>query len=185
MLRNDIKLTRDSSTFSSKTEANILFRKPVPPESPSFLRMPTFSRHSMQGLVRPRRQWRYVDFPYGTIKRLTVLHQLHLKMRAMKAVFTDAWQGTTKATSTGRPMDALVCPVAPSAGIPHDCDIYWGYTCVWNILDYPSTVLLVPGFKISPELDPPDSSYEPIATNPYDKPNQDMCKSCKKATQGR
>jgi hypothetical protein len=109
-------------------------------------------------------------------KRLIVLYQLHLKMRAMKVVFADVWQGTMTATSTGRPMDALVCPVAPSAGIPHDFNIYWGYTCVWNILDYPSTVLPIPKFKIGPELDSPNLDYEPITTNPYDKPNHDMCK---------
>lgn len=176
------KLTEDSSTSSSKTEANRLYQKSVSPESPSFLRTPTFSRRSMQGLVRPRRYWRYVDFPAYAIQKLKVLPQLHLKMRAMKAVFADAWQGTIKATSNGRPIDALVCPVAPSAGIPHDFDIYWGYTCVWNILDYPSTVLPIPGFKVSPVLDPPDSSYQPITTNLYDKPNQEMCKSRKEVT---
>lgn len=99
-------------------------------------------------------------------------------MRAIKVVFADVWQGTKKRTSTGRPMDALVCPVAPSAGIPHDFNIYWGYTCMWNILDYPSTVLPIPDFKISPEIDPPNLDYEPVTTNPYDKANQEMCKSC-------
>ena len=93
----------------------------------------------------------------------------------MKVIFADKWQDTAKRTSTGRPMDALVSPVAPSAGIPHDFNIYWGYTCIWNILDYPSTVLPIPGFKISPESDPPNLDYEATNVNPYDKPNQEMC----------
>ncbi|KAL1598057.1 hypothetical protein SLS60_008545 [Paraconiothyrium brasiliense] len=103
--------------------------------------------------------------------------KLHLKMRAFKVLFADAWNATKERTSSGRPMDALVCPVAPSTGIPHDFNIYWGYTCIWNLLDYPSTVLPIPGFKISPETDPPNQEYQPNTTNPYDKANQDMCKS--------
>jgi amidase len=63
-------------------------------------------------------------FSMDAMKRLTVLYQLHLKMRAMKVVFADAWQGTIKATFTGHPIDALVCLVAYLTGIPHDFDIY-------------------------------------------------------------
>jgi amidase len=96
-------------------------------------------------------------------------------MRAFKVLFANAWEGTKHTTSTGRTMDALICPVAPSAGIPHDFNIYWGYTSMWNILDYPSAVLPIPGFKISSETDPPDLTYEALTMNPYDKPNQEMC----------
>lgn len=108
---------------------------------------------------------------------LTFINHLNLKMRALKVVFVDTWQSTKKRTSTGRPMDALVCPVAPSTGIPHDFNIYWGYTCLWNLLDYPSTVLPLPNFKISPETDPPNLAYEPVTYNPYDKANHELCKS--------
>ncbi|KAJ4160121.1 hypothetical protein NW754_003245 [Fusarium falciforme] len=100
--------------------------------------------------------------------------QLNLKMRAFKVHFANAWDKTKDSTPTGRPIDALICPVAPSAGIPHDFNIYWGYTCMWNLLDYPSTVLPIPNFKITSETDPPDLAYDPLTTNPYDKANHEM-----------
>ncbi|KAL9944679.1 hypothetical protein ACHAPS_008311 [Verticillium nonalfalfae] len=100
--------------------------------------------------------------------------KLNHQMRAFKVLFANAWDQTKGSTRTGRPMDALICPVAPSAGIPHDFNIYWGYTCMYNILDYPSTVLPIPNFKISPEADPPNSAYRPTAANPYDAANHAM-----------
>lgn len=97
-------------------------------------------------------------------------------MRAFKVLFANAWDNTKNMTSTGRPMDAIICPVAPSAGIPHDFNVYWGYTSMYNILDYPSTVLPIPYFNISVKTDPPNLAYEPLTTNPYDKMNHEMCK---------
>lgn len=110
-------------------------------------------------------------------ERLTGPTQLNLKMRAFKILFANAWDATKNSTSSGRTIDALVCPVAPSAGIPHDFNIYWGYTSMWNILDYPSTVLPIPHFKINARDDPPNPDYEPLTTNPYDAANHTMCKS--------
>jgi amidase len=46
---------------------------------------------------------------------------------------------------------------------------------MWNLLDYPSTVLPLANFKISPERDPPNKSYKPLTSNPYDKANHEMC----------
>lgn len=98
-------------------------------------------------------------------------------MRAFKVLFANAWDKTKESTATGRSIDALICPVAPSAGIPHDFNIYWGYTCMYNLLDYPSTVLPIPNFRIGPQADPPNLAYNPLATNPYDKANHEMCRT--------
>ncbi|EXL55794.1 hypothetical protein FOCG_03529 [Fusarium oxysporum f. sp. radicis-lycopersici 26381] len=45
---------------------------------------------------------------------------------------------------------------------------------MWNLLDYPSMVLPVANFKISPERDPPNTSYKHSTSNPYDKTNHEM-----------
>lgn len=97
-------------------------------------------------------------------------------MRERKTQWADSWEQTRRITSTGRPMDALICPVAPSVGIPHDYNIYWGYTSLFNFLDYPSTVLPVANFKITPLSDPKDTTYQAIQSNPYDKANHELCK---------
>ena len=35
-------------------------------------------------------------------------------------------------------VDAMICPVAPGVAPKHDTAKYWGYTAVWNLLDYPA-----------------------------------------------
>ncbi|CAG8290532.1 unnamed protein product [Penicillium salamii] len=97
------------------------------------------------------------------------LYHLNMRMRGFKEQFADAWMQTNRITSSGRPMDALICPAAPSAGAPHDFNAYWGYTSMFNFLDYPSTILPVKKFKIDPRIDRLDATYQPLTSNPYDK----------------
>ncbi|CAH0003405.1 unnamed protein product [Clonostachys byssicola] len=99
---------------------------------------------------------------------------LNVKTRIFKERFRDAWSETNRRTTTSRPIDALICPPAPSAGIPHNFNIYWGYTSLFNLLDYPSVILPVPKFKIDAQKDPMDVHYRPLETNPYDKTNHDL-----------
>ncbi|CAG8289766.1 unnamed protein product [Penicillium salamii] len=109
-------------------------------------------------------------------RHLTALQLCHLnmRMRGFKEQFADAWMQTNQITSSGRPMDALICPAAPSAGAPHDYNSYWGYTSMFNFLDYPSTILPVKNFKIDPRIDRLDATYQPLTSNPYDKANHAM-----------
>lgn len=97
-------------------------------------------------------------------------------MRDYKSQFAEAWDKTSQVTFTGRPMDALICPAAPSAGTPHDFNAYWGYTSMFNFLDYPSTILPVAKFNIDPHLDAVNRDYQPVMSNPYDKAYHEMCK---------
>ncbi|KAI9927535.1 hypothetical protein MW887_003153 [Aspergillus wentii] len=96
------------------------------------------------------------------------------KIRALKEEFADAWDFTASYTISGRTIDALIVPPAPAVGYPHDFNIYWGYTSLFNAVDYPSVILPIPGFKVDPELDPVDDNYRPLETNPYDKPNHEL-----------
>jgi amidase len=95
-----------------------------------------------------------------------------------KEQFCDAWDKTAEQTTSGRPIDGLICPPGASAGYPHDFLPWWGYTTLFNILDYPSTILPLKNFKVSKDLDSKDSrgSYKPQTNNPFDKLNYDMCK---------
>ncbi|OJI96727.1 hypothetical protein ASPVEDRAFT_120443 [Aspergillus versicolor CBS 583.65] len=102
------------------------------------------------------------------------LCHLNLKIREFKDEFADAWKRTSEITTSGRHMDAMICPVSPSAGAPHDFNAYWGYTSMFNLLDYPSTVLPVTNFRIDAGIDKVDSLYEPVMSNPYDKAYQSM-----------
>lgn len=73
-------------------------------------------------------------------------------------MYLDEWLATVSQTPTGRPIDGIICPVAPFAAPPHDNYIYAGYTCVWNVLDLPSVA--VPVTFVDPS-DTPDHNYKP------------------------
>ncbi|CRG82703.1 Putative amidase C550,07 [Talaromyces islandicus] len=40
-------------------------------------------------------------------------------------------------------VDAIICPANPSVASVHDESRYWGYTSVWNALDYPAVIFPV------------------------------------------
>lgn len=40
-------------------------------------------------------------------------------------------------------VDAIICPSAPGVAPKHDTAMYWGYTAVWNLLDYSAAVFPV------------------------------------------
>ncbi|RDL30015.1 putative Amidase [Venustampulla echinocandica] len=101
------------------------------------------------------------------IKPLTVpeLFQLNAKQAENKRQFFEAWKAAN--------IDALICPCAPSAGFPHDFPVWWGYFSLWNVLDYPSTILPLKGFKIDPVIDAKDFKYVP-KENVFDKMNWEV-----------
>lgn len=47
------------------------------------------------------------------------LWQVHKRRQVLRKEYLDKWQETAKTTSTGRPIDALISPVAPWAAPPH------------------------------------------------------------------
>lgn len=57
-------------------------------------------------------------------------------------------------------VDFILCPVYSSvAPLPETCH-YWGYTSLWNLLDFPN-VIFPTGLKCDPAVDKPDTSYVP------------------------
>ncbi|KAF5860065.1 hypothetical protein ETB97_002091 [Aspergillus alliaceus] len=100
--------------------------------------------------------------------------RLNIKARALKEQFADTWKDTAGRTTSGHTIDAVIAPPAPAVGYPHDFNIYWGYTSLFNLLDYPSIILPIHNFKVDPQLDPVDHNYRPLETNPYDKPNYEL-----------
>lgn len=47
------------------------------------------------------------------------LWKLHKKRIALREEYLNAWRATADATGTGRPVDAIIAPVAPYAAPPH------------------------------------------------------------------
>ena len=101
-------------------------------------------------------------------RELTVPELLghNTKQAAYKAAFQEA--------RDLQQIDCIMCPCAPMAGVPHDLPVWWGYTTIWNLLDYPSIIMPIKSFKINASDDPKDALYKP-RDNPFDHRNWEIC----------
>ena len=90
--------------------------------------------------------------------------------------YLDELRATVSQTTTGRPLDGIICPVAPFPAPPHGQYVYAGYTCVWNVLDLPSVA--IPVTMVDQNIDVPDQDYKPrsetdrIVYTMYDGPGK-------------
>ncbi|EXJ68811.1 uncharacterized protein A1O5_07742 [Cladophialophora psammophila CBS 110553] len=109
------------------------------------------------------------------IKALTVpeLFKLNTQQAEWKYQFAEAWYNTKSETSTGRPIDCLICPCAPSASFPHGFPVWWGYFSLWNLLDYPSIVLPLKKMRVDLDKDKKDAAYVP-KDNVFDRMNWEI-----------
>uniref|UniRef100_A0A0W0FGS6 Amidase domain-containing protein n=1 Tax=Moniliophthora roreri TaxID=221103 RepID=A0A0W0FGS6_MONRR len=79
------------------------------------------------------------------------LWQAQKKRRDLREEYLQYWQNTITVTGTGRPVDAIISPVAPCAAPPHGQNKHANYTMVWNGLDY--TSLVIPVSNVDQRLD--------------------------------
>ncbi|EPT03524.1 hypothetical protein FOMPIDRAFT_1159112 [Fomitopsis schrenkii] len=71
------------------------------------------------------------------------------------------WNDTSRRTTTGRSVDAILSPVAPTLAPPHDTTRWWGYTSYWNLMDFPAVVFPTGRFRAHDYI-PLDVSGEPV-----------------------
>ncbi|KAH0837145.1 putative amidase [Fonsecaea pedrosoi] len=109
------------------------------------------------------------------IQPLTVpeLFKLNTKQAEWKYQFAAAWHATASRTRSGRPIDCLLCPCAPSASFPHGFPVWWGYFSLWNLLDYPSIVLPLKKMRVDRDKDRKDVGYTP-RDNVFDRMNWEV-----------
>lgn len=103
------------------------------------------------------------------------LFQIQKKRATLRKEYLDYWQSTKSYTSTGRPVDAIISPVAPFPPPPHGKNRRGSfspllgyssnfsyssaeYTCIWNALDYPACVF--PVTEVDPVLDQPKPAHQ-------------------------
>ncbi|KAF7303278.1 Amidase domain-containing protein [Mycena kentingensis (nom. inval.)] len=80
------------------------------------------------------------------------LWQVQKTKRDLRQKYLQHWEETVGQTGTGRPVDAIISPMAPYLAPPHGLNKCAQYTMWCNLLDYPSVVIPV-GFKIDPAID--------------------------------
>ncbi|KAK7688080.1 hypothetical protein QCA50_008450 [Cerrena zonata] len=86
------------------------------------------------------------------------LWQLHKEKRALRKSHLDHWEATISRTGTGRPVDAIIAPVAPYTAVPHGCNSDAFYTTLYNSLDY--TCAGFPVMFADKELDKVEPPHE-------------------------
>ena len=84
----------------------------------------------------------------------------------------EYWNSTKGQTDTGRPVDALIVPLAPFAAARPGTYSYYGYSTFANLLDY--TACIVPVTLVDKTVDKYDSQYKPISD--LDKQIHETCK---------
>jgi len=86
--------------------------------------------------------------------------------------YMEYWNSTIDRTATGRPVDALIAPVAPFAAARPNMYKYYGYTSIFNVLDYPACV--VPVTTVDKKVDVVDRNLKPV--DDLDQEVADICK---------
>lgn len=85
------------------------------------------------------------DFELGGCELL----RLHRERDALAARELARWNASASKTASGRPVDVLLMPVLPYAGIVHDGPGSGSYVMPWSVFDYPA--LTVPVGEVEPE----------------------------------
>lgn len=67
----------------------------------------------------------------------------NVALRKFKKEYLDYWNSTSQQTETGRPVDGIICALAPYPAARREKYNYYGYSVWVNGLDYPSIVVPV------------------------------------------
>ncbi|OBT89845.1 hypothetical protein VE02_00784 [Pseudogymnoascus sp. 03VT05] len=78
---------------------------------------------------------------------------LNVERAKYRQEYLDYWNSNSD-------IDVILCPCGPSAAPRHDTARYWGYTAVFNCLDYPACAFPT-GLTVSASDHPVDPSYIP------------------------
>ena len=73
----------------------------------------------------------------------TDISKNNIAIREFRKAYMERWNATKDLTGTGRPMDAIIAPSAPSPSSEPLRYRYYNYTTWANLLDYPSCVVPV------------------------------------------
>ena len=70
-----------------------------------------------------------ISSTYGTLQKQSIASEIaavNVEKRIYQKEYMDYWNGTAAFTGTGRPVDAVIAPVAPFAAARPDTYEYYG-----------------------------------------------------------
>ncbi|BGP39571.1 hypothetical protein JCM10449v2_003522 [Rhodotorula kratochvilovae] len=87
----------------------------------------------------------------STTKTTYELWQMQRHKEELQQAFLAQWNATATQTSTGKPIDALLCPVSITPAYEPGTVFWAGYTGMFNLLDLPACA--IPTTTVDPALD--------------------------------
>ena len=96
----------------------------------------------------------------------------NIAKRDYQKEYMEYWNSTLEKTGTGRPVDALIMPLAPFAAARPGTYRYVGYSSIINLLDY--TACVIPVTTVDKSLDLLDQDFTPL--NDRDRFNAELCR---------
>lgn len=105
----------------------------------------------------PRMTGIYVGEPQDEIT-VSECMKLNAKRYEYTGRYYERWNESAKLTLSGRPLDAILSPVLPFAGEPHEGFGCISYTGHWNLVDFPA--ITVPVGKVEAQGKDADAPFD-------------------------
>ena len=96
----------------------------------------------------------------------------NIQKREAQKGYMDYWNSTAKLTGTGRPVDAIISPLAPFPAARENKYTYYNYSIWVNGLDYTSVV--IPVTSVDKNVDKKNGNFK--AFSDVDQQTQDTCR---------
>ncbi|KAF7588619.1 hypothetical protein BBP40_005457 [Aspergillus hancockii] len=141
--------------YQQKEALEILTRLYAPDGGKAFARNLALSGEPYMSLTA----WTLRDTPGIEELDLHGLWDWTIKRESFRYAYLQKWN------SVAPDMDVILCPAYPTPAPVIDTSRYWGYTSIWNLLDYPAIVF--PVTRVDPVRDAKDAAYEP--RNEFDR----------------
>ena len=109
------------------------------------------------------------------VKKLTPqkLYYWQEEREAYRKEYAKVWNDTATGEGGQGAVDVILCPVGPGVAPMHNSAKYWGYTSLWNLLDYPAVSF--PVGKVDKAKDGINEAFNPLTE--LDEENFKLCKS--------
>lgn len=108
----------------------------------------------------------------GPMSNASDIMAVNVAKREAQKEYMEYWNSTAELTGTGRPVDAIISPLAPFAAARPAKYTYLTYSSFVNVLDYTSVV--VPVTQVDKRVDRRDEGFR--AVDEVDRETQETCK---------
>jgi Asp-tRNA(Asn)/Glu-tRNA(Gln) amidotransferase A subunit family amidase len=113
--------------------------------------------------ILPLSEW-VISPPHTKNLTATQSWELRFKRDEFRHAYLQQWRAQN--------IDVLLSPAFPAVAPRHDTARYWGYTALWNLVDYPGAVFPT-GLVVDTALDPTEAGASPLLS-PEDAYNRQL-----------